>query len=301
MDKTIRCRTRKGFALIITLSVLSVMSALVGILLGYLEKARTDAAQTRAMIQANLYYVDMRDTLKKLGKNKKEVMDLLYAYPIPLNSPDGEFSVTIKCDPLANGININWLGFENNQTMQIHYETAQHVFDTIVQTYGIKDAARLQELLLEEIGEQKKWVQKEQSRLLQKNGIISREQFERILTRYQFEADDAEANDIAWEKFFVFDTQSKQADGNYLSAELIALLFGFDIVQVQKDWIAGEINLQTFVQNNGGEYAKYEKLFYKGFVDEARCEVQFPYENKKFGFTFVQNHGEIKYFEFHNK
>ncbi|MDQ1325512.1 MAG: hypothetical protein QG564_636 [Campylobacterota bacterium] len=301
MDKTVRCKTRNGFALIITLSVLSVMIALAGVLLSYLDEVREDAVQTKAMIQANLYYVDMQNAFKKLGKNKKSIMELLYSYPIPLNSPEGEFSVTVKCRPLANGININWLGLENNQTMEVFHTAARQVFDSIAQAYSIEDAGRLQELLLEEIGGAKKWVQKEQHRLVQKNGIISREQFERIITQYQFEADDAKVNDIPWEKFFVFDTGIEQMDGNYLSAELISLLFDFDIALVEEGWIVGETALQSFVESSGGEYAKYEKLFSKGFVDESECEVRFPYGNKKFGFTFMQSRGEIKYFEFDSK
>lgn len=301
MDKMIPCKTRKGFALIVTLSVLSVMIALTGVLLSYLDKARGDAARTKALLQANVYYVDMQNTLKKLGKNKQSVMEQLYAYPMPINSPKGEFALTIKCRPLANGININWLGLDNNQSMQPFYTAAQKVFDDVVQAYNIQDAQRLQELLLEEIGGQKKWVQKEECRLAQKNGIISREQFKRIIMRYRLEADDEKAEDVPWEKFFVFDPGFKQADGNYLSAELIALLFDLDVALVQENWRPGETMLQSFVLSNGAEYAKYEKLFSKGFTDEAECEVQYPYEDRSFTFAFTQSGGEIKYFEFENK
>ena len=55
-------------------------------------------------------------------------------------------------------------------------------------------------MLLEEIGGKRKYVQKEQSRLRQKNGIISLKQFTDILDRYQREADDTNSREGTLEK-----------------------------------------------------------------------------------------------------
>lgn len=51
---------RKGFALLITLSVLAVLMALTGVLLGYFGEVRKDAMATNALIQGNLYYTDIK-------------------------------------------------------------------------------------------------------------------------------------------------------------------------------------------------------------------------------------------------
>ena len=289
---------RKGFALFITLSVLAVIIALTGILLSYFDEVRKDAETTKALIQGNLYYTDIAKTFKNF-KKKKTLYTTLYLMPVPLSSPDGRFSMLLKCRPLANGVNVNWLGLGNSQEMLEQYNTAQNLFDIISQAYNLEDAGRLQEMLLEEIGGKDKFVQKEQSRLRQKNGIISYKQFEGIISRYQLEVDDQKVGRVPWAKLFVFSPTAKVIDGDYISAELISFLFDIDLATVKEEWIEGEIKLKTFVQNMGGTYD--QKLFAKDFLEEAECEVQYGHADERFKFTFVDIQGEVKDFEFYGK
>jgi hypothetical protein len=289
---------RKGFALFITLSVLAVIIALTGILLSYFDEVRKDAETTKALIQGNLYYTDIAKTFKNF-KKKKTLYTTLYLMTVHLSSPDGRFSMLLKCRPLANGVNVNWLGLGNSQEMIEQYNTAQNLFDIISQTYNLEDAGRLQEMLLEEIGGKEKFVQKEQSRLRQKNGIISYKQFEGIISRYQLEVDDQKVGRVPWAKLFVFSPTAKVIDGDYISAELISFLFDIDLATVKEEWIEGEIKLKTFVQNMGGTYD--QKLFAKDFLEEAECEVQYGHADERFKFTFVDIQGEVKDFEFYGK
>ncbi len=289
---------RKGFALLITLSVLAVIIALTGILLSYFDEVRKDATTTKALIQSNLYYADIRKIFKNF-KEKNTLYTTLYLTPVPLSSPDGRFSLMLKCRPLANGVNINWLGLGNSQEMLEQYNAAQKVFDTISQTYNLEDAGRLQEMLLEEIGGKEKFVQKEQSRLRQKNGIISYKQFEGIISRYQLEVDDQKVSRVPWAKLFAFSRTAKVIDGDYISAELISLLFDIDLATVKEEWIEGEGELKTFVQNSGGTYN--QKLFAQDFLEEAECEVQYGHAGERFRFKFVDIQGEVKDFEFYGK
>ena len=210
-----RVAHRKGFALIITLSALAVIIALTGVLITYLDEARKDASTTKAMIQGNLYYADIKKIFGKF-KDKKTLYTTLYLSPIPLASPDGRFSVIVRCSPLSNGVNINWLGVGNEQNMSKHASMAQNIFESIVQEYDLEDATRLEEIIVEEIGGKEKFVQKEQSRLRQKNGIISFKQFEGILDRYQLEADDSHIAKVPWKKFFVFNNMAKSAAENLI-------------------------------------------------------------------------------------
>jgi len=293
-----RAPHRKGFALLITLSVLAVIIALTGILLSYFDEVRKDATATKALIQGNLYYADIRKTFKNF-KEKKTLYTTLYLTPVPLSSPDGRFSLMLKCRPLANGVNINWLGLENNQTMYEAYSAAQSVFDTVSQTYDLEDAGRLQEMLLEEIGNGNKFVAKEQSRLRQKNGIISYKQFEGLVSRYQLEVDDQKVSRVPWAKLFAFSPAATVIDGDYISAELISILFDIDLATVKEEWIEGEIELKTFVQNSGGTYTP--KLFAQDFLEEAECEVQYGHADERFKFKFVDIQGEVKDFEFYGK
>ena len=294
---------KKGFALIITLSALTVIIALTGVLISYIDEARKDSSTTKAMIQGNLYYADIKKIFTKF-KNKKTLYTTLYLSPVPFVSPDGRFSVTVRCTPLANGVNINWLGLANDRKMEEQVSMVQNIFEIIVQEYDLEDAARLEEMILEEIGGKNKFVQKEQSRLRQKNGIISFKQFEGILDRYQFESDDSKAGQVPWEKFFVFNKVEKTAaenliDGDHISAELLSLLFAIDLQTVKEEWVPGALSLKTFVQDNGGTYD--QKLFAKEFLAQSQCEIQYGYAGERFAFKFEDIEGEVKNFEFFGK
>ncbi len=293
---------RKGFALILTLSALTVIIALTAVLITYLDEARKDASTSKAMIQGNLYYSDIKKIFKGF-KEKKALYNTLYLSPVPLISEDGRFSVIVDCRPLANGVNINWLAAGNESNMTVQYDAVRQVFESLIQNYDIEDASRLEEMLLEEIGGDRKYVQKEQSRLRQKNGIISFKQFTDILDRYQREADDRKIVQIPWEKFFVFNERSKDAqenlvDGNYISAELLAVLFDIDLASVKEDWVEGT-ELKTFVSGLGGSYN--DKLFAQDFSDRSQCDVAYDYEGERFAFRFVDIEGEVKHFEFFGK
>ena len=304
---------KKGFALILTLSVLAVIIALTGVLIGYLDNVRRDATYTKALIQGNLYYSDLKSMLDtKFKSNRKGLYTQLYQTSIPLSSPDGRFSLMIHCRPLANGVNINWLGLGNNQQMVDQYTAVLKVFEAIVQRYNLEDATRLQEMILEAIGKQDEtFVQPEQSRLRQKNGIISYQQFEAILQRYQFEVDDPKVSLVPWKKLFVFneikrDKQGKvisgdKIDGDYITPELISLLFDIDLATVKEEWIESGTKLKAFVQNMGEDDKYSSKLFTKEFLPMTWCEVSYEYGGERFMFKFVDILKEVKNFEFYGK
>jgi len=294
---------RKGFALILTLSALTVIIALTAVLVSYLDEARKESSTAKAMIQADLYYADIKQLFKGF-KDKKTLYNTLYLAPIPLISDDGRFSVIVACKPLANGVNINWLANSTDANMSEQFSASQKVFDTIAQSYELEDASRLEEMILEEIGTKKGYVLKEQSRLRQKNGIISYKQFTDILDRYQRSADDSKVGQVPWENYFTFTQSSKDPaenllDGDYLSAELIAVLFDIDLETVKEEWVPGSVDLKTFIQNLGGVYK--QNLFSKEFLARSKCEIQYDYEGERFGFGFEDIDGEVKYFEFFGK
>jgi len=79
----------------------------------------------------------------------------LYRTAFPLRTPDGRFSILLRCEPLNRGININWLGLANNAEKAALYTVAQDLFDFLAQEYSIEDPIRLLEMLSEEIGDQK--------------------------------------------------------------------------------------------------------------------------------------------------
>ena len=294
---------RQGFALILTLSSLMVIIALTGVLVSYIDEARKDSSSSKAMIQADLYYADVKKLFSGF-KEKKALYSVLYLSPIPLVTPDGRFSVIVKCDPVVNAVNINWLSMYEDANMTVQYKAAHDVFEYIVQEYNLEDAALLEEMLLEEIGGKNKYVSKEQSRLRQKNGIIAFKQFTDILDRYQRLSDDSQVGRVPWKKLFIFQESSKDPeenliDGNYMSAELISILFDMDLESIKSDWVKGALELKTFVKELGGSYD--DKLFAKDFLDQSKCEVQYDYEGERFRFTFEDIAGEVKNFEYFGK
>jgi len=303
MDKirhiTFRTTHRQGFALIITLSVLSVVIALTVVLLSYFNEVKDDADTTKALIQADVYYSDIVEQFNKF-KQKKSLFGQLYRFPISLVTPDKRFSLSLRCKPLSSGININWLAMGRISKKQHLYQEAQRLFDAIAQDYNLEDADRLLEMILEEISIGRKFVKQEQSRLIQKNGIISYQQFSEIISRYEMEADDLKVTRVPWSKYFSFSLTSEKIDAEYSSAELISFLFDIDLRTVQ-EWIRSidKTALKTFVSDNAGNYNEKKSLLAEGtFLGESRCTVNYG-AGYKFTFDYIQ--GEAKYFEFYGK
>jgi len=293
---------RRGFALIITLSALTVIIALTAVLVSYLDEARRDSTITKGMIQGNFFYSDIRKIFKNF-KNRKDIYTILYASPMPFALDDGRFSAVIDCKPLSNGVNINWIAFENSEKMSKQYDIALKVLEEISQNYEIENFSKLMDMIAEEVGGKDKYVQLEQSRLRQKNGIISSKQFLNILDRYQMETDDINIAKIPWEKFFVFREVSENPkknliDGNYISAELLCILFDLDFESVKEEWIEGS-ELKTFISSRGGVVSS--KLFVKEFYEESQCNIIYDYKGERFAFYFEDIEKEIKNFEFFGK
>ena len=304
MDKTqntrIVVKNRQGFALLITLSVLSVIIALTMVLLSYFEEVQHDSSDTKALIQADIYYKNITNIFQGF-KNKKDLFSVLYTTALPLQTPDNRFSLVLQCEPLQKGVNINWLGLGNETKKTELYTIAQELFEVLAQDYSIEDAGRLQEILLEEIGGKNKFVQKEQSRLHQKNGIISYQQFAEALSRYQFEIDDPHIGAVPWKKYFSFAPKAEKIDAAYSSPELLAYLFSMD-VETAKEWVAGAGSLEDFVTQNGGDYAQRKTVLAgKTFLEATECSVRYTIADEQYRFRFEYIQGEAKHFEFFGK
>lgn len=306
MDKTqyihTQVRSQSGFALMITLSVLSVIIALTMVLLSYFEEVQQDASDTKALIQADLYYADIGIIFKGF-KNKKTLFSVLYRTALPLNTADGRFSLILKCEPLSKGVNINWLSLESSAKTDARLNVAQELLEELAQEYNLEDTGRLLELLYEEMGDGNKFITKNQSRLHQKKGIISYQQFTDIVNRYQFEVDDPEIGKVPWKKYFSFSQKSQKIDGDYSSPELISYLFDIDLETV-KEWVSrlDKSSLETFVNDNGGNYAQRKTLLAgKEFLEETQCSVRYALGGEYYRFTFEYIEGGAKHFEFFEK
>ncbi len=294
--------TRQGFALMITLSVLSVIIALTMVLLSYFEEVQKDAGNTKALIQADIYYADITKIFNGF-KDKKTLFSMLYTMALPLDTSDNRFSIILDCEPLNKGVNINWMGLKKIKKESLK-TVAEDLFEMLSQEYNLEDPGRLQEMLMEEIGGEKKSVSKEQSRLEQKNGIITYKQFADIVSRYQFEVDDSKVGRVPWRKYFSFSLQSEKIDAEYSSPELISYLFEIEL-STAKEWASSmedKNKLEVFVGLSGGDYAARRNILAdKIFLDETGCSVSYALSGEQYKFKFEYIQGEAKYFEFYGK
>ncbi len=301
-------KMRQGVVLFITLSVIAAMLALVGVIFTYLEKSKDDAAHTSSLIQADLLFRDSKDAisklLKKSGKDKemrKTVLDMLYLAPVALQAEENDAYATIFCQPLDNGVNINWLGLENNSTAHGLYNAAQIVFDQLIDQYDIQNASLLLSRILYAIDPENLPPPDHQGRLEQKKGIISLSQIHSIVREYSFEADDTAVEKIPWESYFTFGMGSDVIDGNYISAKLISLLFEMEFPTVEEEWIEGD-SLKEFITDQGGDISRYDdKLFSEEIVERMRCLVNYGYQDKSYAFGFDYLEGRAERFEFYGK
>jgi hypothetical protein len=295
---------RKGIVLFITLSIIIAMLGLVGVIFTYLDKAKKNTSYTSAMIQSNLFFGDtnraIKVILKRVGNNrdkKKIVADSLYLAPLTLQPEDSDTFVTVECKPLDAGININWLGYEDNQSMQPQYDMAQMLFDKMVDEYSIEDATMLLDKIIEAIKQDREIESK--SRLRDKRGINSIEQFNNIVRDYQFEADDKKIEFIDWELFFSFDFDSVVVDGDYISANLVAMLFDMDYDVIKDEWFMGD-DLEKFISKHNGDKSNYnKKIFTKDIIERLSCKVTYSYQNSIYAFGFDYLDEGAKRFEFY--
>ncbi len=310
MDEMKRvARMRRGVVLFITLSVIASMLILVGTIFSYLDKSRENASHTGALIQADLIFRDSKEaiaTLLKKGAKDKEIKEtilgMLYLAPLTIQSEENEeLFTTLDCQPMGNGIDINWLGLENNSSAQLFYGAAQTLFDRLVDLYSVQDATLLLAKLKSAVnGEEESEVQA-QGRLEQKKGIINLSQMQEIVRDYQFEADDAGTEEIVWDAYFSFDPQSSAVDGNYMSAELIALFFEMELEVVNEEWFEGD-DLKAFIASQGGDESQYnEKLFSAESIEKMRCRVTYGYQSEVYAMGFDYIEGKAERFEFYGK
>jgi len=289
MGKPLDGSGRSAFALLVTLSVLLIIIALTGIMLGYLDKARRNSFQIKAMVEANLLFTDTRTFFQSI-KKRDDLYEILYSTPIPLRTDDGRFDLLLRCEPRDSGININWLNDENDAKRYSRYKAASKVFDYIVQKYGIMDPDRLLAYLKGD------GIPLIESRFLKKHGIISFSQFARLVAHYRFETDDASVERVPWKRFFSFIGKHDKHDklvGKRLSSAVLAVLFDMDEATVRETLDYEGFDALLGMQTD----EDIRRLFTtKGYI-RAQCNVSFMYGDERYGFRFRDDEGKVSGFE----
>jgi len=289
---------RRGIALFITLTVIAALLALMGVAFSYLDRAKKNALHSGAIIQANIFYADIARTLGQLLKSKdsNNVLSLLYFAPQTIQEKKGRFFISIGCQPLSNGIDINWFALQNDNKNQKKYNLVSQLFNDVAAQYNLEDDSKLLEYILEDIEGKNEFI-----RLKQKKGILSSKQFGNILKRYYIETDDAKVYKVPWSKYFSFVSKDANVDSKYLSAELIALLFDLDLNLVKEEWLEGE-GLQPFLQERGANMVLFDKkIFVDALQKRMTCTTTYSYNGGVYRFSFNYLDEKAEYFEFYSK
>ena len=293
-----RLRLRKAVAMLITLTVIAALLALMGIAFSYLDKAKKDSLGSSAIIQANIFYSDISRTLDTLlkGKNANDVLSMLYLAPQTIQEKEGAFFVSIGCEPLSNGVDINWLALQNDNKNQKKYNMVSTLLDNISMKYNLEDDSQLLDFILQDIEGKN-----ESIRLKQKKGILSIKQFNTILNRYFVATGDTKVFSVPWSRYFTFVSKNANIDSKYLSAQLISLLFDLDSELVKDEWIEGE-DLAAFLKDNGANMENFDKkIFSKALLKQMKCTTAYSYNSGVYSFSFNYLDGKVEYFEFYAK
>jgi len=274
------------------------MIALMGVMFKYLDVTRGKAEEKAAMIQANLLSADVTQLLRHmLGKKpSKSTMQTLFRTPLGLRAESGEFSMGITCKPLADRINIAWLGLGDRAKDQQIYALASSVFEMLTDNANLRDATLLREKVVAGLKLGSSNTFGTPSRLNKKKGIITFKKFQEILDDYRFEMDDAKVYRIPWQHYFSFGTEERKIDGDFVSPELLAFLYDVDINVVKEDYMLGSLN--SFLSEIGESRDAYAWLFSKKTLAAAQCRASYTFRKGSYGFAFDYRHGRIEGFGF---
>jgi hypothetical protein len=292
-------KKRPAITLFITLAVIVAMLSLVGIVFGYLSKARIKAEDKAALIESNLIYADASNAVSKFVGKKPSVSTLKNIYQIPLtvNEQKGPFRLLVACSPARAAIPISWLREDGGAKREQMYSLASMVLDEIALKNNIKDINRLKAMLSEAIANKFSINFGEAARLKRAKDYFGWIDFKKVLDDYYLKEGDGSVYKPNWRYFFSFGKEYQSIDGNFLSAKLISIIFNIDEQIVKEDFKSGY--LKKFILENGLDLELYNsKIFAKGAVVALTCNANYSFGKGSYAFKFNYTDGKVEGFEF---
>ena len=299
-------KRKRGIALFITLMVIASIMSIIAVSFTYLEKVQKDAGATSAMIQGNLLYKNTVTVLKRFfpaGKDNADKLELIYTLPLMLSEAKSGFSVNLSCNPLMVGVPINWLDPKITNRAPEKTNLAQEVLTGVMELYDIEESSDLERLIIQAITGESAQNEEYTTRLKPQKGIISTQQFNRVITNYRLMYDDSKVLDIPWDRYFSFGkvTPKTKIDGVYLTPEFISVAFDVPIEIVQESWIAGESTLVSFLRENSIVTPVNKNIYTKKALNAMHCEESYAYQDGYYAFNFDYIEGRSGNFEFNGK
>jgi len=305
-------KTKRGIALFITLLVIASILSIVAVSFSYLQKVQKDAGKVSALIQGNLLYKNTTEILKKFfpkGKVDSKKLKTIYTLPLMLSEPKSGFNINLQCKPLLTAIPIEWLNKDFTKKTPQKLDLAKDTLSKIIQKYEIKEPNHFEELILGEIDGTTDRDNEYKPRLKQKKNSISKKQFNRLLLEYRLKYDDTNVFNVPWEKYFLFVTVSKKdtIDGEYITPELISIIFDIPIDSVNDSWNIDtdiketKLTLKEFLRENGNLELFDKKLYSEKALNAIHCEEVYAYRDIYYSFSFDYKDERNKNFEFNGE
>ena len=305
-------KTKKGIALFITLLIIASILSIVAVSFSYLEKVQKDASKVSSLIQGNLLYKNTTEILKRLfpyGKADSKKLQMLYTLPLMLSEPKSGFNINLQCKPLLTGVPIKWLDEEFTKKVPQRLELARDVLSKVMQKYEIEEPNSLEELILEQVTGVKEQNSEYKPRIKQKKNIISKKQFDRILLDYRMRYDDDKVFQVPWDRYFIFIDVSQKAtiDGEYITPELISIIFDMPLDSIQDSWQVetnleeDRITLKEFLTQNASSEPFNKKLYSTKALNAMHCEEIYSYRDTYYSFSFDYSDERNRNFEFNGE
>ena len=299
-------KRKRGIALFITLMVIASIMSIIAVSFTYLEKVQKDAGATSAMIQGDLLYKNTVSILKRFfpaRKDNADKLELIYTLPLILSEAESGFGLNLNCQPLMVGVPINWLDPSLTARVPEKMELAKETLTVVMERYDIEEPNELERLLMQTITGKTEQNVDYTTRLKPQKGIISQQQFNRVISDYRLLYDDNKVLNIPWDRYFTFGSVTPQTkiDGVYLTPEFISVAFDVPIEIVQDSWIAGESTLVSFLRENSIVTPINKNIYANKALNAMHCEQSYAYRDGHYAFNFDYIEGRSGNFEFNGK
>ena len=103
---------------------------------------------------------------------------------------------------------------------------------------------------------------------------------------YYYKNDDKNVYSVDWKNYFSFGHNIDRLDGNFITPELLAVLYELDVQTVQSSYVDGD--LKATLEELGETISTYEKLFSKSnaVIPAAQCEASYSFRDGSYGMRF---------------
>jgi len=299
-------KRKEGVALFITLTVIASIMTIIAVSFTYLDRVRKEAGEASAIIQGNLLFKNSLDVLKRFfpakGDNSKK-LEIIYTLPLILDEPKNGFNLTLTCSPLMVGVPINWLDEEITSDVPEKSSLAKEVLMAVMELYEIEDPNSLEKLIFNSVKGVALDDAEYSSRVKPQKGIVSKKQFDNLMTNYFLRHGDAKVLSVPWDKYFTFLKVDKttQIDGVYMSPQFISAAFDMPLELVQDEWIVGESKLSSFLSENGIIASINKKIYSKKALNAMHCEELYLYQGRQYQFNFNYIKERSSNFEFNRQ